>query len=165
MELTKPSGRVRLRLNGCRKPSPGQERAGSWPFGLPSSRLRPCRAARSACIAPRRAVPGICNVRYRGIAVGPGPPGRCNSRDQDLCPAQEITLQLPTARARSRPARGQLHRSLWPLLGLARWAILRALAVASECLRRPRGCPPWIRRLKGAGFAREIGVGTIEKTE
>ena len=158
-------GRARLRLTGCREPSPGQERAESWPFGLPSSRLRPCRAARSACIAPGRAVPGICNVRYRRIAVGPGPPGRCNSRDQDLCPAQEITLQLPTARARSRPARGQLHRSLWPLLGLARWAILRALAVASECLRRPRGCPPWIRRLKGAGFAREIGVGTIEKTE
>ncbi len=98
-------------------------------------------------------VSNICNLRHRRIAIGPGQPGRCNSRDQDLCPAQGITLQLPTARAKkSRPSRGQLHRSLWPLLGLARWAILRALAVASECLRRPSRCPPWIRRLKGCGL-------------
>ena len=41
--------RVRLRRNGSRKPSTGQKRAGSWPFGLRSSRLRPFRAARSAC--------------------------------------------------------------------------------------------------------------------
>ena len=33
------------------------------------------------------------------------------------------------------------------MLGLACWAIFPVLAVASECLRRPRGCPPWIRRL------------------
>ena len=101
-------GRARLRLTGCREPSPGPKRAGSWPFGLPSSRLRPCRAARSACIAPGQAVLGICNVRHRGIAVGPGdataairicarlrkspcscpPPGQEAARPVDNCTAR-----------------------------------------------------------------------------
>lgn len=69
--------RVRLRRNGSRKPSPGQKRAGSWPFGLRSSRLRPSRAARSACT--RSTSPTLYIVRYREKADSPGQPGRCNS--------------------------------------------------------------------------------------
>ncbi len=38
---------------GCREPSPGQKHARSWPFGLPSSRLRP-----SACALRLPVVPG-----------------------------------------------------------------------------------------------------------
>ena len=57
-----PPERARLRLTGCREPSPGQERARSWPFGLPSSRLRPYRAARSAYLRPSACAPSCRTV-------------------------------------------------------------------------------------------------------
>lgn len=112
MELTKPSGRVRLRLNGCRKPSPGQERAGSWPFGLPSSRLRPFRAARSACsvkygtgdfpwptsrsdLKPSGLAAGRCSNSRLRSALGSGNrpavahrPGKQHARPVDNCTAR-----------------------------------------------------------------------------
>ena len=87
---------------GCREPSPGQKRARSWPFGLPSSRLRP-----SAC-----ALRLLCNVRHRVFfAALPGGfenlpamrPGAAETHVQGQCTTQEIALQLPTVRARSAP--------------------------------------------------------------
>ena len=47
---------------GFRESSPGQERARSWPFGLPSSRLRPYRAARAACLRPSACAPSCRTV-------------------------------------------------------------------------------------------------------
>ena len=117
-------GRARLRLTGCREPSPGPKRAGSWPFGLPSSRLRPCRAARSACIAPGQAVLGICNVRHRGIAVGPG----------DATAAIRICARLRKSSC-SCPPPGQLYRSLWGQVGNLVWLISRSQSRASKKLQ------------------------------
>lgn len=97
--------RVRLRQNGSRKPSPGPKLAESWPFGLRSSRLRPSRAARSACTR------STALARFLSYDTGKTPvarasPGDATARVLDQRTTQEITLQLPTARARSLPARG-----------------------------------------------------------
>ena len=54
---------------GCREPSPGQKRAGSWPFGLPSSRLRP-----SACALRLPVVPGQPLRLAQQPSVGSGRP-------------------------------------------------------------------------------------------
>lgn len=44
------------------------------------------------------------------VLVARASPGDATARVLDLRMAQEITLQLPTVRARSLPARGYLHR-------------------------------------------------------
>ena len=143
MELTKPSGRVRLRLNGCRKPSPGQERAGSWPFGLPSSRLRPFRAARSAC-----------SVKY-GTGDFPWPTSRSDLKPSGLAAGRCSNSRLRSAlgsgnrpavahrpgKQHARPVDNCTARSGLCWASLAGRFFVRELLQRKSCLRRPRATP------------------------
>ncbi len=147
---------------GCREPSPGQKRARSWPFGLPSSRLRP-----SAC-----ALRFLCNVRHRLL---PWPTSR-----SDLKPFGLAAGRCSNSRPRSAPDSGNrpavTHRPgkarAWPVdnctarSGLC-WASLagrffmRELLHRKSGLRRPRAAPldpQPIRRLTGSGQPQSTDV-------
>ena len=146
MKGVPPSG------GGCREPSPGQERAGSWPFGLPSSRLRPSACAlrlpfvsygRGGQLLARphgRDGPSHLVIKIEGRAGQQA--GRCSSSRGSKCMAREIALQLPTAQAMMHTwSVDNCTARSGPCWGLARWTILRArTAAAQERPSATKGC-------------------------
>jgi len=101
------------------KSAPGLGPSGFHPH---ASGLRPARSA--------------CFVTAQGFTLADLPVGFKTFRPGGRT-LQQLTFKIfarlrksscscPPPGQTARPARGQLLRSLWPLLGLARWTIFRA---------------------------------------